>query len=113
MKYEDIFKIGVKAKVPAGTTNFGLLWEGCFVPADTHSTTVFDKDTEVRVICGCTSVCEDDEAHVTVTRCAVVAYLPLQQEANTCNCAACQASANEPVQPWLTCVPFDSLVFEA
>ena len=121
MKYEDIFKIGVKAKVPAGTK---------FATADAfHYVGIngaFDKETEVVVLHGCSVTCMNVEANppAWIERFALVGYecedteqlqydVPKDYVPSPAKILGDKLSASEPNALSLVYVPFDSLVFEA
>jgi hypothetical protein len=121
MKYEDIFKIGVKAKVPAGTK-----FEGVESFHYAGMNCEFDKETEVVVLHGCSVTYMDDEANppAWIERFALVGYEPegteqLQYDVpkdyvpSPAHVLGAKLLAAEPNALSLVYVPFDSLVFEA
>ena len=119
MKYEDIFKIGVKAKVPAGT-KFATADAFCYGGING----VFDKETEVVVLHGCSVTHMDDSANppAWIERFALVGYacedtepqydVPKSYVPSPAHVLGTKLSASEPKALSLVYVPFDSLVFE-
>ena len=121
MKYEDIFKIGVKAKVPAGT-KFAEAESFYYVGMNGE----FDKETEVVVLHGCSVTCMNVEANppAWIERFALVGYVyegteqrqydvPKDYVPSPADVLGDKLLAAEPNALALVYVPFDSLVFEA
>ena len=121
MKYEDIFKIGVKAKVPAGT-KFATVEAFHYIGINGE----FDKETEVVVLHGCSEIHMDDTANppAWIERYALVGYecedteqlqydVPKDYVPSPAEVLGDKLSASEPNALSLVYVPFDSLVFEA
>ena len=121
MKYEDIFKIGVKAKVPAGT-KFASVESFHYTGMNSE----FDKETEGVVLHGCSVTCMNVEANppAWIERYALVGYecedteqpqydMPKDYVPSPTYVLGNKLSASEPNALSLVYVPFDSLVFEA